>query len=1267
MNTDALAVQITADGSSAQSELQALENRMSTLEAAYNRAGGAVAQTAKHIDGFATSSAHAAVKAEEAGNAVQKIGGFMADVGTHTRVATQALHTLGLDAGAAAAKVDGLTQLFQGMGGAIPSLLAVGAAITAVFASFELAKGAVAEAAQWDQEMAILGQTVRNQSGDWKTLEASVVAFADAQERTTQFSRGQAVQALTLLTSTGMHLRDAMIVTRVAEDASAASGRSLQEVEHGLMEAMHGRAQALTMLGIGTKQSIHDGMKFKDVLKAIEHSMGGAAAAAADTYAGKVKQLHNSIEKLQQDIGEKMLPYLKDIVSRIKDFVDEVDRDLPKIEDQFKRAYMAIRDVFSFIAQHKAEFEAFFDVVVAVKATQAIMGLRAALIASGGLEFALQTVALLLSGDFAAAVSGVVASNGLLLLSYETIGTFINMGFIPALQALITEEAVASLGITAAIGGIIVALENWKSVTTWVKEAWNAMIWAVGDGMDKLLGWIPGVDQFAKHLEAVGLAGEKAAMGLDALARARGDKGADMGGSSAGGWGSPGVDLSQLSNDLGNTMVGGKLGGSKHQKTPFVFSPGAIALKSPIADEVRKERDIIAAAIDSIKLHEAQLQHAMERTTTVAGYEAASHALAAQKIADHAKEIKLLTAAVAHDTSERVKAEAALSSTTSEYERAYHAWILFGDSLSKDPSKDQRAHLAALAKNVAHAKTSYDNAYTSLQKFDTELDAHKKALDAATIAAEKDKDATAELARKWDSYYQKTRDLMAQDLATADMTNAQKYLYFKALFDRQSRDTVEGEKQAEKLYGEELSAYKGMLHDKESALKAFTDKAVTFLDDFFKKGKHGTQTLAKAFQDMIKTMEQALEKSALMELLGKIFGVPTAGFGSLFESNLFGALGVGGLFGGGAAGGFPAGSGGLGGLASIIGSVTGTPGESAVNALHVNVAGFAPGLFTSSGGASAMGFATVLGGAFGLGAGIGGMEGAGSGAQNLHELYGGIGSLIGVGALGLAAGWGGGLGAGLGALLGAGPAGWALLLGAGLLGGAAGGLFGPNWGPPSNYPDRSNTQSYGQFVSNWVGASGSYNGQTIAPQQQYASKATDEAAQMIAWAQANPSNPVAQQLLALGSSGTDLGITNEHNGVFTLQDGKTVDVSTLMSLAAQWQKLTHGKGSASLLPVYNVTHSFPDWQNPTVALGGNYSPGSPFAGPPNGPGGTNPTNPTSPSNPPIPGKPIYHLPPITINVGGLVGVTKDELAKSVSESIADVVQRYGVNALQTTF
>ncbi len=193
---------------------------------------------------------------------------------------SMALDAMGFQSSAAVERVAGLGHFLNGLGGALPGILAIGAGIAGIAVGAEAFEISVDAASELQSSMSQLGQAVKNQGGDWTKLSAEVKAFADDQERTTTFSNVQVIQSLNKLVETGMSLSDSMTVVRVKADAAAATGKSLIDVTNALMEAEHGRTRVLSELGIGTRQSIHDGMSFDEILSTIEQHMGGAAASA---------------------------------------------------------------------------------------------------------------------------------------------------------------------------------------------------------------------------------------------------------------------------------------------------------------------------------------------------------------------------------------------------------------------------------------------------------------------------------------------------------------------------------------------------------------------------------------------------------------------------------------------------------------------------------------------------------------------------------------------------------------------------------------------------------------------------------------------------------------------------------------------------------------------------------------------------------------------------------------------------------------------------
>ncbi len=199
----------------------------------------------------------------------------------------------------------------------------LGGAIAAFGAGGALYKAA--EIAAKDQEaMERLGTAVRTQGGDWKGLATNVDAWARLQERTTIFGRDETIPALTELATAGVKVADAQKIVRVAEDASAATGKPLIDVAHQLLEAYNGNSRGLIQLGVVTRQQVRDGMSFQELLEAIEKNMGGQAENL-NGYSRQMQVLGHDFEDLARDVGQELLPDLTKGTEQLDKFVRSVD------------------------------------------------------------------------------------------------------------------------------------------------------------------------------------------------------------------------------------------------------------------------------------------------------------------------------------------------------------------------------------------------------------------------------------------------------------------------------------------------------------------------------------------------------------------------------------------------------------------------------------------------------------------------------------------------------------------------------------------------------------------------------------------------------------------------------------------------------------------------------------------------------------------------------------------------------------------------------
>ena len=99
----------------------------------------------------------------------------------------------------------------------------------------------------------------------------------------------------------------------LALDISAATGKPLETISVALSKAYLGQTTALKRLGIPLDEAAVKAGDFNKIQEQLNRTFGGAAAAAANTTEGQLKQLRIAYDELVETIGTKLLPALKRI------------------------------------------------------------------------------------------------------------------------------------------------------------------------------------------------------------------------------------------------------------------------------------------------------------------------------------------------------------------------------------------------------------------------------------------------------------------------------------------------------------------------------------------------------------------------------------------------------------------------------------------------------------------------------------------------------------------------------------------------------------------------------------------------------------------------------------------------------------------------------------------------------------------------------------------------------------------------------------------
>ena len=195
---------------------------------------------------------------------------------------------------------------------------AVAGIATAAYAA-KLAVDSVKGAAADEKALTALDVALRNNTNATDAAIAANANFLDALELQVAIDNEQLIPALqTLATATG-DLTQAQALLSLSTDVSAASGKDLGAVSVALSKAVNGNFTALKKLGLPLDE---DAIKAKDlgaILVQLSKISEGQAAAAANTFAGKLEKLRLSINQVKDRLGIALMPGLIVLATYIQD------------------------------------------------------------------------------------------------------------------------------------------------------------------------------------------------------------------------------------------------------------------------------------------------------------------------------------------------------------------------------------------------------------------------------------------------------------------------------------------------------------------------------------------------------------------------------------------------------------------------------------------------------------------------------------------------------------------------------------------------------------------------------------------------------------------------------------------------------------------------------------------------------------------------------------------------------------------------------------
>jgi hypothetical protein len=200
------------------------------------------------------------------------------------------------------------------------------AAITAVAGALGLAtKAAIEDQAEQTQ----LAVTMKNVTGATDAQVAATEKMIASMSRASGTADSDLRPAFASLLRGTKDVQVATTALSLAQDIAVGSNKSLGEVSEALARAYGGNMKGLQALSPEIKAMIKDGASLDEVMTVLNGTFGGAAAAAADTAAGKFKILKNSLDETKESIGAALLPVVEAALPILQKFADWA-QDNPK-------------------------------------------------------------------------------------------------------------------------------------------------------------------------------------------------------------------------------------------------------------------------------------------------------------------------------------------------------------------------------------------------------------------------------------------------------------------------------------------------------------------------------------------------------------------------------------------------------------------------------------------------------------------------------------------------------------------------------------------------------------------------------------------------------------------------------------------------------------------------------------------------------------------------------------------------------------------------
>ena len=193
----------------------------------------------------------------------------------------------------------------------------------AALTGLAVALGSATQAAMEDQqEQAALALTLQNVTGAGAAQTAQIEDQISAMSRASGIADTEYRASLEALVRGTKDVDTAMRDMNLVMDISTALQMDSTTVADALAKAYQGNFKALRSLSPEMATMIKEGATLDEVMNVLGGTFGGATAKNAETAAGKMEILKNSIGETKESIGAALLPVVEAVLPILQKFAD---------------------------------------------------------------------------------------------------------------------------------------------------------------------------------------------------------------------------------------------------------------------------------------------------------------------------------------------------------------------------------------------------------------------------------------------------------------------------------------------------------------------------------------------------------------------------------------------------------------------------------------------------------------------------------------------------------------------------------------------------------------------------------------------------------------------------------------------------------------------------------------------------------------------------------------------------------------------------------